>query len=322
MSVVENAQTWLGEKWASLQGDEYQEAFKIMKDWNQLKNDMYEGRLINDFGISGGSDNFCRIGAGIEIGQKAAKLRAAGKKEEADKLIESCYKLSSLREAADTVRKTIAGGSNKDADKDEENIHKGIEIGLKNPNADKWQILSKMDLATGEFKDGYNNGYADFIKKNYKMGQENQPNFTKEEGQAIGALIKSGACADLKEALAFMDKYKERAPEMVQSASFLRDASRGSLNAKEALALVEVNEEARQKNLALRDEMKKDNQLASTRITAAKSAETVRGTQAKKKSKKETLPNFISTPWQEKPKTDPKTVDWTKPQFMQDGGGR
>lgn len=76
----------------------------------------------------------------------------------------------------------------------------------------------------------------------------------------------------------------------------------------------------------MRQSMKADNQLAQaqvkSRIATAKSAKTVRGTQAKKKSKEKTLPNSISTPWQEKTKTDPKTVDWTKPQFMQDGGGR
>jgi len=322
MGVIENAQTWIGKGIAFIEGGQSQEAFSIMNDWNQLKNDMYEGRLINDFGISGGSDNLCRVGAGIEIGQKAAKLKAEGKEKEAQELIDACLKWSSRREDADTIRKTLSGGSNKDADKDEENIRRGIEIGLNNPTTDKWQILAKMDLKTGEFKEGYNNGYADFIKKNYKMGQDNKPNFSKKEGQAIATLIKSGACADLKEALAFMDKYKDRAPEVVTSASNLANTSRGAMDFKQSLAIAEKNEETRQNNLALRNDMKNDNQTAISRINMAKSAETARGAKAKKKTVKKENPNIYFAPWNSNQTSKPKATEWPQYAFPQKNSGR
>ena len=96
---IEKAENFVGSAWAKVRsvtkGDEYNIAFDIMEKWNTLKNDMYEGRLVPEYGIHG-SDNLCRIGAGIEIGQRAAKLRAEGKDKEADALIESCLELSSL----------------------------------------------------------------------------------------------------------------------------------------------------------------------------------------------------------------------------------
>lgn len=320
MGWIEDAQTWMGEKYAALRGEEYKEAFAIMNNWNKLKNDMYEGRLITDFGISGGSDNLCRVGAGIEIGQRAAQLRAAGKAKEAQQLIDACLDLSSLRETADTVRKRISGGSNKDADKDEENIRRGIEIGLANPNADKWHILSEMDLKSGKFKPGYNNGYADFIKNNYTLGGDNKPHFSKKEGQAISTLIKSDICHDLNEALEFMSKYKERAPELAASAAGLKSEARGALDGKEALDLVIAIDQQEQKNLAMRKDLKEQHLLAKTDIKSraemAKTSGTVRGTQAKKQSAKPYV-----QPWKSTQKELPKTFDATKPFFKQ-GTGR
>lgn len=267
---IEKAENFVGSTWAKVRsvtkGDEYNIAFDIMEKWNNLKNDMYEGRLIPEYGIHG-SDNLCRIGAGIEIGQRAAKLRAEGKDKEADALIESCLELSSLREKADSVRKSVRGGSNKDADKDEENLRKGIELGLKNPNTDKWKILQELDLNTGTFKKGYNNGFADYIKKNYQFGKGCKSTFTKEEGAAISDLIKKGMCADLKEALDFMNKYKEKSIDIVKSAGYLAEESRGAVSFKEAIAMV-AKEEERKKKLALRNTMRKDQQLASAQINS------------------------------------------------------
>lgn len=284
MSFVENAQVWMGGKLASLKGGEYKEAFNIMKKWNDLKNDMYEGRLITEFGMSGGSDNLCRVGAGIEIGQRAAKLRAEGKVKEADELIASCLELSSYREKADTVRKKLSGGSNKDADKDEENIRKGIAIGLKYPKADKWKILSHMDMETGEFKKGYNNGYADFIKKNYKLGEKNTPKFSKDEGRLIASLVKSGACKDLGEALAFMDKYKDKASEMVRRAFILSSASRVPYSVKDSLAHVAKFEDQKQQEIVARSAMRKERQLADAKIKKSKSLGKSQKDQVKQKT--------------------------------------
>ena len=284
MSFVEDAQVWMGGKLASLKGGEYKEAFNIMKKWNDLKNDMYEGRLITEFGMSGGSDNLCRVGAGIEIGQRAAKLRAEGKVKEADELIASCLELSSYREKADTVRKKLSGGSNKDADKDEENIRKGIAIGLKNPKADKWKILSHMDMETGEFKKGYNNGYADFIKKNYKLGEKNTPKFSKWEGRTIAALVKSGACKDLGEALAFMNKYKDKAPDMLRNASFFSSAIGESYSLRDSLADVARSEDQQQQAAETRAAMHKERHLADAKIKKSKSLKKSQKDQVKQKN--------------------------------------
>ena len=257
---IEDAQVWLGDKWASLKGGEYKNAFDIMNNWNKLKLDMYQGGLIPEYGIKDGTDNLCRIGAGIEIGQKAAKLRAEGKNKEADELINSCLELSSLREKADTVRKKWYGGDNKDADKDEKNIRRGIEIGLKNPNADVWKTLSELDMKSeaGEFINGYNNGFADFIKEHYHFGEDYKPIFTKEQGSIISDLIKGNVCKDLNEALAFMERHPDDASNIIRMAKGLQ--SSGKYSFSDALAIYDKEIKNNTDKMPIRDTMRKDRQ--------------------------------------------------------------
>jgi len=305
MDSLEEKMVKAGEWWTKHFGSASdQNAFAIMNKWNRLKDDMQDGRLIPNYGERH-ADNLARAGAGIEIGQKAAKLIAEGKQDEADKLIESCLSLSSKREVADTSRKIIHGKNIKetidDAKKDQANIKRAIELGKKYPNADLYQLLSQLNLETNQFQKGYDNGYAKLIKEHYKLGQKNAPILTDEQGTAINKLIKQDkACSSFGEAYSYVQK-----AEKLLANNKAKDFS-------QALAQVKDTE-------ATRKEMQ--NQLAQAKVkpkaaAIISQAQGFRGAQESHSQKETVQPEngqYV------KPLPEEKKIDWTKPLWKNNG---
>jgi len=305
MDWKEKALEKTGEAYTTFFGsDSDKQAFAIMKDWNRLKSDMYEGKVIPKFGIPD-SDKFCRSGAAIMIGQKAAKLP----KEEGDALIASAKKLSENREKADTLRK--GKGNNTDKDSDIEIFNKALDYGKNHPNADPYTLLSHLDMKEADFNPAYNNGYADLIKNNYKLGKSNNPVCSQEEGEAINRLVKvDQVCKDYLDVQVYMDKARGLM------------ANDKSLSLNDALTKVEKTE-------ALRASMSTERKKMESKLLAEKASQRAQQAQRAAYNKKQFEAAKIpdpKAPKKEKIQTPmaPTTpsVSAPVPAWQQNNGGR
>ena len=256
MDGLESKMVKFGEMMNEFFGSEASKAvFPVMKKWNQLKDDMQDGRLIPEYGERN-ADNLARAGAGIAIGQMIAEAERTRGKEYAEKLEKACLSLSYSREMADTLRKALHGKNMKetlnDASKDQDNIFRAIELGRQNPDSDPYALLATLNLQTNTFQAGYDNGYAGLIKEKYILGGHNKPVLTKEQGIAVNRMIKTDkTCASFAEAYKCVLK-----AEQLVAAGKSKDFS-------SALAMVEpkkvdVNTLLAQSTKKLKDTMQKE----------------------------------------------------------------
>ena len=216
----------IGEKLVSSIGsDNHATVFQIMKQWNQLKDEMQDGRVIPNYGERN-ADNFARAGAGIVIGQLAAKTNNPD-------LIDAASDLSKGREFADSLRKIFQGKNIKetinDSKKDHENLKRAMELGRQYPNADPLELLSHLDLEINKFTPGYNNGYADLLRNKYPFGKKNPPAFTEQEGELINKLIKvDKTCSSFGQAQGYIEiahrmVANHEAPDLTSAVSQLQE---------------------------------------------------------------------------------------------------
>lgn len=171
---------------------------------NQMKEDLEQGKY-EGLPNQPHADNYAHRYADAKIGQQGKAAATAGFAIGVGKeLVDITHKI--LR--GDNIKETL-----KDSYKDMKNNLDGLKWGLQHPNQDPHEWLAELDLDSNTFKEGYNNGIGEVMKRDrrnadsYMAAKEKQ---LKDRQTAKAEVRTAGNTDTMLLAQAKMNKTAER----------------------------------------------------------------------------------------------------------------